>query len=257
MSVGVQSLFDAELQGAGRIHSSAQAVAALRQARDIGFGNVSADVIVGLPGQRWQTLGSTLEILATLGANHLSVYCLSLEDGTPLAMNPPDDLPSGDDQAGLFEEAICFLERIGFLHYEISNFALPGRACLHNLNYWRGGGYLGLGPAAASHLSGRRFRNRADLEAYLCLPGGLVEEVEELGSQDKAAEEAMLRLRLLSEGLMADGLVGRYGCDVAAGLLRRLDDMVNEGLLRREGSRYCLAPSRVLTSNPVFAGVLW
>jgi oxygen-independent coproporphyrinogen-3 oxidase len=256
ISVGVQSLQDEELRRSGRVHNASQALAAVEQAREAGFGNVSVDVIVGLPGQSWLAVHSTLNGLATLGVDHLSLYCLSVENGTALALNPPPDLPSGDEQAELFEDARSFLESLGYLHYEISNFALPGRACLHNLNYWRGGEYLGLGPAAASHLSGRRFRNRADLEAYRCHPGGLVEEVEELGPEDKAAEEAMLRLRLLSEGLVADGLVGRYGCDVAAGLLRRLDDMVSEGLLRREGSRYCLEPSRLLTSNPVFARVL-
>jgi oxygen-independent coproporphyrinogen-3 oxidase len=256
VSVGVQSLQDEELRRAGRVHNAGQAFAAVERARETGFENISVDVIVGLPGQRWPTLQATLNALAGLGVDHLSLYCLSLENGTALASNPPPDLPSADEQADLFEAARCFLQGSGYLHYEISNFAIPGRACLHNLNYWRGGEYLGLGPAAASHLSGRRFRNRADLEAYLRHPAGLVEEVEELGPEDKAAEEAMLRLRLLSEGMTADDLVGRYGAGVAADLLRRLDDMVSEGLLKREGSRYCLEPSRVLTSNPVFARVL-
>ena len=256
VSVGVQSLVDGELQGVGRVHSAAQATAAVERARKLGFAGISADVIVGLPGQRWPTLHSTLRSLASLGVHHLSVYCLSLEDGTPLATNPPRDLPSGDEQADLFEEARCFLESLGFLHYEISNFALEGHECLHNLNYWRGGDYLGLGPAAASHLDGKRFKNRGDLEAYLSHPAGLVDEIEELAPRDKAAEEAMLRLRLLSEGLVADDLVGRYGADTTADLLRRLDDMVTEGLLTRDGSTYCLARSRVLTSNPIFARVL-
>lgn len=256
LSVGVQSLQDDELQRAGRIHTAASAIAAVQRAVEIGFENISADVIVGLPGQRWTTLHATLKTLVTLGVNHLSLYCLSLEDGTPLASNPPGDLPSGDEQTDLFEEARCFLESLGFLHYEISNFAREGRECLHNLNYWRGGEYLGLGPAAASHLGGRRSRNRGDLEAYLRDPTALVDEVEEMDLRDKAAEEAMLRLRLLCEGLMADELARRYGAASTAGLLRRFDDMVSEGLLVRDCSRYSLVRSRVLTSNPIFARVL-
>lgn len=126
VSVGVQSLSDRELQSVGRIHSAAQAVKAISRARRIGFRSVSADVIVGLPGQEWATLGLTLETLTGLGINHLSMYCLSLEHGTPLAMNPPDDLPSDDAQAELFEQATEFLLERGFNHYEISNFALPG-----------------------------------------------------------------------------------------------------------------------------------
>ncbi len=256
LSVGVQSLQDDELKRVGRIHSADQAITAVKRARETGFENISADVIAGLPGQRWPTLHSALKTLVTLGVSHLSLYCLSLEDGTPLASNPPDDLPSGDEQVDLFEEARCFLESLGFLHYEISNFAREGHECLHNLNYWRGGEYLGLGSAAASHLGGQRFRNRSDLEGYLRDPTALVDEVEELGPRDKAAEEAMLRLRLLREGLVADDFVGRYGAAATGDLLRRLACMVSEGLLTRDGSRYLLARSRVLTSNPVFARVL-
>jgi len=186
----------------------------------------------------------------------MSVYCLSLEQGTPLAANPPDDLPSDDVQADLFWEARSVMEGRGFIHYEISNFCLPGRECRHNLNYWRGGEYLGLGPAAASHLGGRRWKNRADLPVYLRDPSGIVDEVEELGLKEKAAEEAMLRLRLLVEGLAADEMVRRFGEDGMRELFARLNGLVAEGLLSCDGGRYRLARSRVLTSNPVLARVL-
>jgi oxygen-independent coproporphyrinogen-3 oxidase len=202
------------------------------------------------------SLTRTLERLTDLGVNHLSVYCLSLEHGTPLAMNPPEDLPSDDQQADLFEEARSVLGGRGFIHYEISNFCLPGRECRHNLNYWRGGEYLGLGPAAASHLGGRRWKNHADLLAYIRDPSGIVDEVEELGPKEKASEEAMLRLRLLVEGLAADEMVGRFGEDGTRELFSRLNGLVAEGLLTYDGSRYRLSRSRVLTSNPVFARVL-
>ena len=201
-------------------------------------------------------LTRTLERLVSLGVNHLSVYCLSLEHGTPLAMNPPDDMPSDDEQAGLFEEARCVLEERGFIHYEISNFCLPGRECRHNLNYWRGGDYLGLGPAAASHLGGRRWKNRADLPAYLRSPSGVVDEVEELGLKEKAAEEAMLRLRLLVEGLAADEMVRRFSEDGTQELFSRLNGLVSQGLLTCDASVYRLARSQVLMSNPILSKVL-
>jgi len=181
---------------------------------------------------------------------------MDLEHGTPLAMNPPDDLPSDDEQVELFEDARLQLEEWGFIHYEISNFCRPGRECRHNLNYWRGGEYLGLGPAAASHLGGRRWKNHADLLAYLPSPSGVVEEVEELGLTEKAAEEAMLRLRLLVEGLVADDMVCRFGEVGTRELFSRLNDLVAEGLLTYDGSRYRLPRSQVLTSNPIFARVL-
>jgi oxygen-independent coproporphyrinogen-3 oxidase len=179
-----------------------------------------------------------------------------LEHGTPLAANPPDDLPSDDLQADLFDEARLLLEEKGFIHYEISNFCLPGRECRHNLNYWRGGEYLGLGPAAASHLGGRRWKNSADLLAYLRDPSGVVDEMEELGVKEKASEEAMLRLRLLVEGLAAEEMVSRFGEVGTQGLFSRLNGLVAEGLLTYDGARYRLGRSRVLTSNPILARVL-
>ena len=203
-----------------------------------------------------ESLRRTLEGLTGLGVNHLSVYCLSLEHGTRLAAAPPDDLPSDDEQAELFEEARSLLEWWGFIHYEISNFCLPGRDCRHNLNYWRGGEYLGLGPAAASHLGGRRWNNRADLLAYIHSPSGVVDEVEELGLKEKAAEEAMLRLRLLVEGLAADEMVRRFGEDGTLELFSRLNGLVSQGLLTYDGERYRLARSQVLVSNPIFSRVL-
>ena len=201
LSFGVQSLNDNELQSVGRIHTAKQAVAAIKLAQNLHFPAISADLIIGLPGQTSASLHKSLESLVVMGIQHLSVYCLSLESGTPLGNNPPPDLPSDDMQAQLFEETRSFLQSRGFAHYEISNFALPGYECPHNLNYWRGGEYLGLGPAAASHLNGKRFKNRSNLDAYIENPTGQIEDIEELSPQDKASEEAMLRLRLLEEGL--------------------------------------------------------
>ncbi len=254
LSIGVQSLSDHELKSVGRVHNSAQAIEAICRARELGFDSVSCDVIAGLPGQTWETLKTTLEIPIKLGIQHLSMYCLSLEEGTPLAQNPPADLPTDDEQAELFDRATTFLKENGFNHYEISNFALDGYECRHNLNYWRGGEYLGLGASAASHLKGKRFKNLADLDAYLKNPTGSVSDIEELGRREKSAEEAMLRLRLLLEGLDVIELVRRFGD--AGGLTSRLQAMSEQGLLVRQGTVYRLPSSRVLTSNPVFAGVL-
>ena len=256
LSFGVQSLNDNELKSVGRIHTAKQAVTAIKLAQKLEFKAISADLIIGLPGQTSASLRKSLETLVELGIQHLSVYCLSLEANTPLANNPPPDLPTDDMQATLFEETRNYLITRGFAHYEISNFALPGYQCLHNLNYWRGGEYLGLGPAAASHLDGKRFKNSANLDAYLQNPIGQIEDIEELSAKDKAAEEAMLRLRLLEEGLDADVLTERFGQENAHDIFTRLDKMVQECLLIHEGSKYRLTPSRILTSNPIFARVL-
>ncbi len=271
VSIGVQALSDEELASVGRAHSERQAVEAVSRAAAMGFPDVCADVIVGLPGQGGGkpsgsdasfpggpsfSLERTLERLVTMGAGHLSVYCLSLEPGTPLALHPPDDLPSDDCQADLFEGACSLLEGRGFVHYEISNFCLPGRECRHNVNYWRGGEYLGLGPGAASHLDGRRWRNRPDLPDYLRGPGTAVEDLEQLEPGAKAAEEAMLRLRLLAEGLAAGEMAERFGEEAMREVRSRLDELASEGSLDREGATYRLARGRALTSNSVLARVL-
>ena len=256
ISIGVQSLSDGELKSVGRIHTAGQAVAAIDLAKRIGFRNISADLIVGLPGQTWDSLHGSIGTLISLGISHLSLYCLSLDYGTLLAQNPPRNLPSDDMQADLFEQARAYLSDKCFVHYEISNFALSGHECLHNLNYWRGGEYLGLGPSAASHLGGKRFKNRVDLKSYLEAPIGGIEEVEVLSPEEKAAEEAMLRLRLLEEGLGVAEFTRRHGQKNVCRLLTRLDTLSREGSLLFDGAKYRLEPSLVLTSNPILARVL-
>jgi oxygen-independent coproporphyrinogen III oxidase len=256
ISIGVQSLCAAELQKVGRAHTAERAVLAIEEAQDAGFGNISADVILGLPGQDKDSLSITLETLTGLEVQHLSLYCLSIEPHTPLGRNLPPDLPSDDDQADLYEQASTLLVQRGFSHYEISNFALPGYECRHNLNYWEGGDYLGLGPAAASHLEGRRFKNKADLDAYLLDPVHQIAESEELGIEQKSVEEAILRLRLLQAGLDIGNLALKYGDENIIDLAMRLDGLVKEGLLNRNGAIYRLPPACVLVSNPILARLL-
>ena len=257
VSIGVQSLSDGELCSAGRIHTAAQAVEAVVRAGRVGFLKVSADLIIGLPGQSWPALRRTLTSLIDLGVRHISTYCLSLEPGTRLAADQPQNLPSEDSQAEFFEKTRSFLAGEGFRHYEISNFAVEGLECLHNLNYWRGGEYVGLGPAAASHLYGRRYRNSEDLKAYLANPGGHLEEVEQLSPARKAAEEAMLRLRLLAEGVEPSQLRSRYGEVDSSRVIRVLEELLNLDLLTKKDLAYCLTPSRVLTSNEIFGSLLY
>jgi len=256
VSIGVQSLVNEELKSAGRIHNARQAQSAIMEARRAGFNSISADLIIGLPGQNWKNLHYSLELLTSLGLQHLSLYCLSIEPDTPFARNPPSDLPSENEQVDLYLKACELLDRKGFIHYEISNFTLPGFECLHNLNYWRGGEYIGLGPSAASHLEGKRFKNRNDLNSYIENPENQIIEEETLPAEKKAAEEAMLRLRLLEEGLDTDQLAEKFGEPAIEGLIGRLTRLVLEGKLIRNGSKYRLPESLVMISNPIFARVL-
>ncbi|MBN1690397.1 MAG: radical SAM family heme chaperone HemW [Dehalococcoidia bacterium] len=256
ISIGAQSLNEAELKKSGRAHNRQQVMEAMDAALSSGFRNISADIIVGLPGQTVQSLGDTITILIAAGVNHISAYCLSVEDGTAFYRCPPPDLPDEDEQAGLFQCIAGVLRKHGFVHYEISNFARPGSECLHNLNYWRGGEYLGLGPAAASHINGKRFSNAASLDLYLADPSSAVEQEERLEGTRKAGEEAMLRLRLIQEGLDMEEMTGKYGLTAVGKLEARLHELVERRMLSRDGHIFHLRPECVLTSNSVFVDVI-
>lgn len=256
ISIGVQSLYDGELKKSGRVHDSQQAVKAIKQAFNAGFRDVSADIMIGLPGQTIASLECTLHKVLSLGVTHVSAYCLSVEQGTPFERHRPDDLPDDEAQAVLYERVRQILGKSGFSHYEISNFSLPGRQCRHNLNYWRGGEYLGLGPAAASHINGVRMKNEADLDKYLADPCKISVESEKLEPSAKIGEEAMLRLRLLEEGLDVTEMAGRYSAAEIMVLSGKLGKMVGQQLLIQEGNRYRLPVERILTSNGILAEVL-
>jgi oxygen-independent coproporphyrinogen-3 oxidase len=256
ISIGAQSLDAEELRKAGRAHGRQQALDAIQAASRSGFQDISVDVMIGLPGQTAQSLSDTLDILTGAGINHVSAYCLSIEEGTAFYSSPPPDLPDEDEQAGLFQSAVDILGSHGFAHYEISNFALPGRECRHNLNYWRGGEYIGLGPAAASHSGGKRFRNAPCVERYIDDPVSIREGEECLDDHRKAGEEAVLRLRLVGEGLDIKEMAGRYGQDSISSLQARLDELARRQMLVRDGFIFRLPPGGVLTSICVFVEVI-
>ena len=256
ISIGAQSLNAEELGKAGRAHGRQQALDAIQDASRSGFQDISADVMIGLPGQTAQSLADTFNILIGTGINHVSAYCLSIEEGTAFYRHPPPDLPCEDEQAGLFESAVDILGSHGFAHYEISNFALPERGCRHNLNYWRGGDYIGLGAAAASHSGGKRYKNAPCIERYLDDPLSVREGEERLDDHHKVGEEAVLRLRLVEEGLDIREMAGRYGQDSINSLQARLDELVRRQMLVRDGYIFRLPTAGVLTSNSVFVEVI-
>ncbi len=256
ISIGVQSMNDYELKMSGRIHTAEQAKNCIENAFKYGFNNVSADIIIGLPGQTEHSLRESLRVMMKEQVNHVSAYCLSLEEGTPFAIKIPDDLPDDDFQAGMYEVVAELLLDSGFVHYEISNFARPGHQCIHNMNYWRGGDYIGLGVAAASHLNGKRWKNAPDLEGYLMNPLVIGVEEDILAASEKIREEAILKLRLLNEGIDPSTFQGRYDTIVIDQLIRKLDTIAEEGKLIRQGLNYLMPREKVLVSNKIFTEIL-
>lgn len=254
ISLGIQSLNDLELKNIGRIHDKTQAQEAINLALKT-FPRVSTDLMIGLPGQTWESLRESAQTIIELGATHISAYCLHIEEGTKLHDNPPANLPTDDEQAELYYKLADFLEANGLAQYEISNFAKKGQECLHNLNYWHAGNYIGLGPNASSHVDGVRFKNNPDLNAYLQNPKGQKQIEEELNEAQRLNEEAMLRLRL-AEGLDLPKLAEKHKNTDIANLKLKLDSLCATGFLENKDSVYTIPKERLLISNPVFLEIL-
>jgi oxygen-independent coproporphyrinogen-3 oxidase len=258
VSLGVQALDDSLLRAVGRVHSRADALRAYEGLRRAGFDSVGLDFIWGLPGESLGSWRAQLEEAATLRPDHLSCYGLTLEEGTPLfAERDSLDLPGEDVQAAMYADCGDILERHGYRQYEISNYALPGRECRHNLGYWLGEDYLGLGPSAVSAMRGLRWSQPADLAEWLAAPRGLrpgPELCEELSFREQAEELVMLRLRT-ARGLPLDEYRAFTGRDFAADNAALIAGLCAEGLARidegPEGPRFALTRPGMLISNAV------
>ena len=211
ISLGVQSLQEEELKAVGRIHSATQALDAICCAKDAGL-DVSCDLMCGLPLQTQDSWAKSVAGLIEAGPCHVSIYPLTVEDGTPLALKVDSGrlvLPDEDEQADEMELARRFLVEAGFAPYEVASYALPGHACRHNIAYWTGIEYLGLGRSAASMLSRDTFRMSSSLFSDLAPRDGAARirvlqtddaasafEIEQLGIREAMAEDLMLACRM-------------------------------------------------------------
>jgi oxygen-independent coproporphyrinogen-3 oxidase len=257
LSFGVQSAHTHELSLLGRLHDFPQAAQSVAMARNAGFNNASLDLIYGLPGQSLANWRATLEAALALAPDHLSCYCLSVEEGTLLAdwvtaghIAEPD----ADLAAQMFELTAELLGDAGFHHYEISNWAKPGFECRHNLVYWRDGAYLGFGAGAHSHRDGWRWWNIRRPVAYIArVQSGAspVEEREEIDPTRAMGEMMILGLRL-SEGVRADAFRERFGQELETVYSRELTELSTSGLLEWNGERVRLTDRGQLLGNQVF-----
>lgn len=242
LSFGVQAAQEKHLQMLGRVHSAEDAREAVRQARDAGFQNINLDLMYALPGQTMADWVESLKFALDLKPEHLSLYSLILEPGTPLTRSvEAGTLPAPDDETSLAMQRAAgrMLSRRGFVRYEISNYSLPGFECRHNLTYWNRGDYLGLGCAAHSMMAGERFENTAKLDQYLA---GVREVARRAIGPDEAREEAILLGTRTARGIDMD-LVAKKKTEVA-----RLEA---GGFVRREKGRLILTERGMEVQNAV------
>lgn len=284
LSLGVQAAQDPLLGLLGRIHTFREAVEAVALAREYGFSNLNADVMFGLPGQSRQDYLETLGKVAALGVPHISAYSLILEEDTPLAARVAAGemvLPSEDEVAGMYEAGRDWLQARGYPQYEISNFAKPGYACRHNLGYWRGSWYVGLGVSAAGMMpvpgaSGEketlsqalyvRRENVADVALYreMLAQGKLpLARQQEIPREEAMFEAMMLGLRTV-EGVKPGEFADRFGQPLERVYGRQMEELVREGLAwwrpdpEQENSppSFALTPKGLLLQNQALLKIM-
>lgn len=214
LSFGMQSAIPTELTFLEREHDTDTVIQAVAHARQAGFDNISVDLIYGVPHQTLPSWEKSLDVAIALNLEHISLYCLTIEPGTPMhrwlhqgQFEPPD----GDLAADQYELAMERLDPLGFVHYEISNWARPGRACQHNLTYWRNNEYLGLGAGAHGHAAGYRYHNVKQPRVYIRRLNetkprhypltATIAHADRLTQADIINDTLITQLRLLEEGL--------------------------------------------------------
>jgi putative oxygen-independent coproporphyrinogen III oxidase len=246
ISLGVQSLNDKTLKAAGRLHTAKEALSSLEKAAGV-FENVGADVILGLPFNTEEDIKNTLSGVLPF-VKHISAYILKLSDNVPM-YKIIDSLPDSDAAASLYETAYDFLLASGFERYEISNFCRENHYSRHNMKYWTGGDYIGLGAAAHSFINGIRYENPPDLQKYISGEnlGNSRASAAKVSRRDALFEDVMLGLRL-DRGLDVPALDAKYNIDF---LLLYKREISRSQILEYRDGRLFLPADKILLENQV------
>ena len=262
LSIGLQSIHEDELRELGRIHTLEDFTDCYEWAREVGFDNISVDLMYGIPRQTKGSFAKTLDFISKINPEHVSIYALKVEEGTEF-YNRRDalDLPDEDTEYEMYTSAIDFLGSRGYEHYEISNFARPGYRCRHNMKYWNCDEYLGLGPGAHSYLDERRFAVARDIVKYI--DGieivnnniNIYSEDEQLTVYERMSEYIMLRMRL-SDGVTAAKFNRRFGFDFEEKYGARLREYIDGGFVEFNGGTYSFTPKGMYVSNYILSSVL-
>jgi len=261
LSLGVQSAHQSELDFFKRGHSFADAVEAVKLARAAGLHNLNVDLIYGIPRQTMAMWQETVTRALELSPDHVSMYCLTIEERTTLALwvrRGQAPLPDDDLAADMVLWADEALAAQGLARYEVSNWARPGRQCRHNLIYWRNAPYFGVGAGAHSSLEGRRFWNVAHPREYIQrIEAGQapVAGSEDIGRELEMGETMMLGLRL-TEGVNWATFESRFGVPMTAVYPRQIETLEDQGLIQVDEIGVRLTQRGWLLGNRVFAAFL-
>lgn len=293
ISFGCQSADDTELKKLGRIHTWAEFLESYKMARDAGFDNINVDLMSALPGQNAASWEHTLEKVTALGPEHISAYSLIIEEGTPFyEMQDQLELPDEETERLMYERTAEILREYGYEQYEISNYGRPGYACRHNIGYWTGRQYLGLGLGASSLIDNCRFCNTNHMETYLtqmagkdsrhsCMhenemtasfenPAadaqinhilqdvnvtGIREEIQKLSEQDRMEEFMILGLRL-TQGVSEADFERLFHIKIDQVYGEILKKYCSAGFLKRERGRIFFTREGISVSNTILSEML-
>ncbi len=261
VSLGLQSASERELRLLGRIHTYDDFLRSYGLVREAGIRNVNVDLMSALPGQTITSYEKTLHQVLSLHPEHISAYSLIIEEGTPFYEQyradeklrdegeEPHVLPSEESERAMYELTGALLADYGYERYEISNYAKAGFSCRHNIGYWTGEEYLGLGLGASSYIEENRFCNTTDLRAYL-EEDFAPREVQHLSKADRMAEFFYLGLRMTA-GVAKAEFVRRFGLSAEAVYGDVLKELTAQELLADTGTHYRLTPYGRDVSNQV------
>ena len=267
LSIGMQSSNNQELKFFARRHNHQAVVVAVQEAQRAGFDNINLDLIYGVPYQTLESWKQTLHDALALNIQHLSLYALGIEEGTPLNNWVNNgDVPAPDDDlaADMYDYATETLAQQGFIQYEISNWALPDKECRHNLQYWRNLPYIGVGPGAHGFANGIRYAVMRSPQRYIKSllnvtgdPEGFphtpaVEDFNRLSPTDEVSETLIMALRLLNEGVGFKDFQKRFSMDLMALHGDTFKKYAQHGLLMLDGEKVMLTKAGRLLCNMIF-----
>lgn len=264
LSIGMQSANDAELKALSRIHDYEDFELCYKAARKAKFDNINIDVMYGIPEQTLASFHETLDKVGELHPEHISLYGLKVEPNTPFGERAAAGqlvLPDEDTEFEMYSTAIDILSGYGYKQYEISNFALPGHECRHNLKYWDCKEYLGFGPAAHSYFGGRRFSYKRDVELYMNTLEGtdgsddIIDEDYVIDANEQMNEYIMLRLRL-KDGIDSAEFNSRYGLSFENIFGDYLNLYCDNGFMEKRGTRYSFTTKGMFVSNYILSTML-
>ena len=263
LSIGLQSVHNEELKMLGRIHTYEEFLESYHMAREVGFDNMNVDLISAIPGQTVESWRKTLSTILELKPEHISAYSLILEPGTPfyeLYAKENDKveklLPDEEAERQMYRQTKVMLKEAGYERYEISNYSRSGFECRHNVGYWTGTEYLGIGLGASSYINGCRFHNTADFHTYVTshlereeeFEATLRQEKEQLSVKSRMEEFMFLGLRL-TRGVSAEGFITRFGQSIRNVYGEVIESLERDGLMEHGNGWYRLTERGLDLSN--------